>query len=97
MITRATDFVREADMQQRKNDLARDHQAMQTQALAEHEQKYVAQSPRAHDAKIYRDKQGGGGQADEQQEQREAAGILLAEEEEMLYAAPGNYLIDIKI
>jgi len=97
MIIRATDFVREADMQQRRNDVAREHQALQTQALAEHEQKNVTQSPRAQDAKINRDKQGKGGQADKRREQQETADTNPAEGDEIIHATSGNYIIDIKV
>lgn len=98
MVTRTTDYMREADSQQRKNELARDFHAVQTQALAEHEQKQVTQTLKSQESALQRDKQekGRGSRKQQGKEQEkhhdEAGGTNEATQVEM-----GNYIINIKI
>lgn len=98
MVTRTTEIMREADAQQRRNELARDFQAAQTQALAEHEQKQVTQTSKTQEARIQRDKQEKGKQSRNQQGQAQPAFEDDAEGEyETTQVEMGNYIINVKI
>lgn len=98
MVTRTTDFVREADQHQRKNDLTRDHMAVQAQNQIEQEQQQVTQTLKAQEAVIHRDKERRRRQPDDE----ELVWELIEEdappeENGAPQPARGNYIIDIKI